>query len=297
MSINNKQSKQNDKQQNQPPTRKSRVSSIKDTIFNSLSFKSTKKKSKFKTQQSASLDSKSNPDDYVRPSNRNHHSDELHSAIEIEETSFKSPTNSKLRFDKSSSHTSRDDEVIGDVEHNKTESSKTSKHKLFHKGQHSDRHSHHQYHHYSSRKRSKSRSSLSKGVCSSQSLNSDYDEEDYMDAFRLFDTNGDGRITAAELNHVLTELGIKTDNKEVQRMINELDIDHNGTVEYSEFVQMMTMPASKDEEFELREAFKCIDLDGNYKLFGFFKVYYFKRLTNFEIISPRKKTKFLAFYI
>ena len=34
-------------------------------------------------------------------------------------------------------------------------------------------------------------------------------------------------------------------------------------VEYGEFVQMMTMPASKDEEYELREAFKCIDLDGN----------------------------------
>ena len=26
---------------------------------------------------------------------------------------------------------------------------------------------------------------------------------------------------------------------------------------------MMTMPASKDEEFELREAFNCIDIDGN----------------------------------
>ena len=104
-------------------------------------------------------------------------------------------------------------------------------------------------------------------VCTSSnnwSLNSEYDGEDFMDAFRIFDTDGDGKITAKELNHVLKELGIKMNKNDIKKMIKELDNDGNGTIEYSEFIQMMTMPASRDtDEFELREAFKFIDLDGN----------------------------------
>lgn len=50
-----------------------------------------------------------------------------------------------------------------------------------------------------------------------------YDEDDFMDAFRVFDTNGDGRITAKELNHVLKELGIKMTRNEIKKMIGELD--------------------------------------------------------------------------
>jgi calmodulin len=95
-------------------------------------------------------------------------------------------------------------------------------------------------------------------------LNTDYDEDDFLDAFRVFDLNGDGRITDKELNYVLKELGIKMNKKDIEKMINELDKDKNGTIEYSEFVQMMTMPASREaDEFELREAFRCIDTDGN----------------------------------
>jgi calmodulin len=99
---------------------------------------------------------------------------------------------------------------------------------------------------------------------SKQLFNTDYDEDDFMDAFRVFDLNGDGRITAKELNYALKELGIKMKKKDIEKMINELDKDKNGTIEYSEFVQMMTMPASREaDEFELREAFRCIDTDGN----------------------------------
>ena len=49
----------------------------------------------------------------------------------------------------------------------------------------------------------------------------------------MFDENGDGRITAKELNHVLKELGIKMSKKDIKKMIKELDNDGNGTIEYS----------------------------------------------------------------
>ena len=47
-------------------------------------------------------------------------------------------------------------------------------------------------------------------------------------------TKGDGQITAKELNHVLNELGIKMNKKEIKRMIKELDYDNSGTIEYCE---------------------------------------------------------------
>lgn len=83
------------------------------------------------------------------------------------------------------------------------------------------------------------KSKLTKNVCSGSNhpknelFNSDYDEEDFMDAFRIFDINGDGKITAKELKNVLKELGIKMDKNDVKKMIKELDKDGNGTIEYS----------------------------------------------------------------
>lgn len=83
------------------------------------------------------------------------------------------------------------------------------------------------------------KSRLAKGVCSgshqpkNEFFNSDYDEEDFMDAFRIFDINGDGKITAKELKNVLKELGIKMDKNDIKKMIKELDKDGNGTIEYS----------------------------------------------------------------
>lgn len=82
----------------------------------------------------------------------------------------------------------------------------------------------------------KLRSKVTAGVCTAStsiSLNSDYDEEDFMDAFRVFDIDGDGRITDKELKLVLKELGIKMSKSDIKKMIKELDKDGNGTIEYS----------------------------------------------------------------
>uniref|UniRef100_A0A663EY28 EF-hand domain-containing protein n=1 Tax=Aquila chrysaetos chrysaetos TaxID=223781 RepID=A0A663EY28_AQUCH len=49
-----------------------------------------------------------------------------------------------------------------------------------------------------------------------------------------------GYISAAELWHVMTNLGEKLTDEEVDEMIREADIDGDGQVNYEEFVQMMT---------------------------------------------------------
>lgn len=65
-------------------------------------------------------------------------------------------------------------------------------------------------------------------------------EEEIREAFRVFDKDGNGFISAAELRHVMTNLGEKLTDEEVDEMIREADIDGDGQVNYEEFVKMMT---------------------------------------------------------
>jgi Ca2+-binding EF-hand superfamily protein len=66
-------------------------------------------------------------------------------------------------------------------------------------------------------------------------------EEEIREAFRVFDKDENGYISAAELRHVMTNLGEKLTDEEVDEMIREADIDGDGQVNYEEFVQMMTV--------------------------------------------------------
>ncbi|XP_019399332.1 PREDICTED: calmodulin, striated muscle [Crocodylus porosus] len=64
-------------------------------------------------------------------------------------------------------------------------------------------------------------------------------EEDIREAFRVFDKDGNGYISAAELRHVMTNLGEKLSDEEVEEMIREADCNSDGQVNYEEFVRMM----------------------------------------------------------
>ena len=57
-------------------------------------------------------------------------------------------------------------------------------------------------------------------------------EEELREAFRVFDRNGDGYISATELRHVMTNLGEKLTDEEVEDMIREADLDGDGLVNY-----------------------------------------------------------------
>jgi len=53
-------------------------------------------------------------------------------------------------------------------------------------------------------------------------------EEELIEAFKVFDRDGNGLISAAELRHVMTNLGEKLTDEEVDEMIREADIDGDG---------------------------------------------------------------------
>ena len=63
--------------------------------------------------------------------------------------------------------------------------------------------------------------------------------EEIREACKVFDENSDGYISASGLKQVMTNLGEKLTDEEVDEMIREADIDGDGQINYEEFVKMM----------------------------------------------------------
>jgi calmodulin len=83
---------------------------------------------------------------------------------------------------------------------------------------------------------------------------------EFKEAFSLFDRDGDGAITAKELGTVMRSLGQNPAEAELQDMVNEVDADGNGTVDFSDFLTIKARSMNKnDSEEEILEAFKVID--------------------------------------
>mmetsp|Transcript_53342 Transcript_53342/g.129687 ORF Transcript_53342/g.129687 Transcript_53342/m.129687 type:complete len:127 (+) Transcript_53342:770-1150(+) len=64
-------------------------------------------------------------------------------------------------------------------------------------------------------------------------------EQEMLEAFQVFDTDGNGSITADELKSIFNNLGEKLTDEEIDDMIKEADIDGDGEINYEEFVRMM----------------------------------------------------------
>uniref|UniRef100_A0A672QBG5 Calmodulin n=3 Tax=Sinocyclocheilus TaxID=75365 RepID=A0A672QBG5_SINGR len=73
--------------------------------------------------------------------------------------------------------------------------------------------------------------------------------DQFKEAFSLFDKDGDGTITTKELGTVMRSLGQNPTEAELQDMINEVDADGNGTIDFPEFLTMMARKMKDTDKF------------------------------------------------
>ena len=84
------------------------------------------------------------------------------------------------------------------------------------------------------------------------------------EAFELIDKNADGEITLDELEKLYENLGDKLNKAEIQDMINEVDLEGNGSITFEGFKGLMDRKfRDEDIEEELIETFKKFDQDNN----------------------------------
>ncbi|KAK3088393.1 hypothetical protein FSP39_018574 [Pinctada imbricata] len=57
-------------------------------------------------------------------------------------------------------------------------------------------------------------------------------EEEVIDAFTVFDKEGNGYISAMELRHVMTNLGEKLRDEEIDEMVRAADMNGDGQINY-----------------------------------------------------------------
>lgn len=89
-------------------------------------------------------------------------------------------------------------------------------------------------------------------------------KKELREAFALFDKDGDGCITSAELLTVMKSLGQATTDRETKEMIQRVDKDGNGLIDFEEFLGMMeTRAARHSKETEIRALFTAFDKDNN----------------------------------
>ena len=84
--------------------------------------------------------------------------------------------------------------------------------------------------------------------------------------FNCFDLNGDGSITQEELRELLAQHAVVPREKagrEAARILQNIDINQNGAVDFTEFV--IALVSTKDilTDEKLLAAFNMLDADGN----------------------------------
>merc|ERR1712166_1583168 len=98
---------------------------------------------------------------------------------------------------------------------------------------------------------------------------SDEQLDEIREAFSLFDSDASGMIDIRELKAAMRALGFEVKNEELKKMVSDVDNDGNGTIEFDEFLGMMTAKmGEKDtgediDDEELQDMINQADRDGD----------------------------------
>merc|ERR1712000_91923 len=96
---------------------------------------------------------------------------------------------------------------------------------------------------------------------------SDEQMDEIREAFNLFDGDQSGAIDVRELKAAMRALGFEVKNEELKKMVSDVDNDGNGTIEFAEFLEMMTgKMGEKDSREDIEKVFKLFDDDNTNKI-------------------------------
>merc|ERR1712167_410075 len=91
---------------------------------------------------------------------------------------------------------------------------------------------------------------------------SDEQVDEIREAFSLFDSDASGAIDVRELKAAMRALGL-----ELKKMVSDVDNDGNGTIEFVEFLGMMTgKMGERDSREDIEKVFKLFDDDNTNKI-------------------------------
>ncbi|CAI9300634.1 unnamed protein product [Lactuca saligna] len=90
-----------------------------------------------------------------------------------------------------------------------------------------------------------------------------YDQiNEFRQAFSMIDKDSDGLISTDDLIGVIQTLNENATNEDVQEMMNEVDNgNEQGTIDFDEFLSIMSKRMKDSVSDELKEAFKVFDRD------------------------------------
>ncbi len=92
-------------------------------------------------------------------------------------------------------------------------------------------------------------------------------KQEIREAFDLFDTDGSGTIDAKELKVAMRALGFEPKKEEIKKMIADADKGQGGVIDFSDFLDMMTVKmAERDPREEMLKAFRLFDDDESGKI-------------------------------
>ncbi|KNC75266.1 hypothetical protein SARC_12204 [Sphaeroforma arctica JP610] len=95
------------------------------------------------------------------------------------------------------------------------------------------------------------------------------DIEVFKDAFNIFDRDGDGSISANELDLVFRALGQVLTAQELKILVAEADLNGDGVISIDEFIGMMArriVHTKGEKEENIKRVFEIFDRDGSGKI-------------------------------
>ena len=73
-------------------------------------------------------------------------------------------------------------------------------------------------------------------------------EEELVEAFKVFDRDGNGLISAVELKTVMKQIGENLSDSDIAEIIKSGDKDNDGFLNYDEFIRMMIDPVDNENQ-------------------------------------------------